>query len=769
MLERLRRFCLLTERDLNSDSMKTVRLSVLRIIILTGLLLAGGVVLHSALEAYAIGAHHIIAIILSFYLVLLLALVFSFRFQIISSILLITCVFGAGLCILLFVHDFELSKLGLLFVYAAPLISLMLFPLRVTVAIMLVNFIPFGFLLLWQTPISFLKLSIDLPDTHHYVHILLFLFFNLCIPLSIVRVFSTLKRNTHQLRSLNEQVMRSNKLYEEVFENSHLATLLTDQPGTILKANSKALRLLRLSLDHDVNLSTILTPKHNSEKKDDFWLGQNIECLTTNKSIIVINHIATTEQGHFIFQLEDISALRDLNHRLLTNEQQQKVWRCYDTLTHLPNLNFFSRLIRKHLQQQPERMPGMLIIVRICNIKQFNQSHGYSAGDGLISAFAKKVRAVLPAKVMIGRIRGVKFILWSPLPERESDVSAYSKSLYQQLPTALPVEGEDLSLAYEFGATVTPASSDCIEKYIEQCESALEFADYYTNPIALFNPKAFAEREAELQLVEELKAALSMRELCLWLQPKVNAAGKVYSFEALLRWERKPGQFVPAYRVVQLAEQYGFIVTLSEFVLNDAVRLLTEWRQKGLPFVLSINLAGPDIIDALFFAELVSLATHKPWLVDVLELELTETSIITQSQLMYEKLGVLRKLGFNLAIDDFGTGQASLSLLAKLPATTLKLDRSFLTDIPTDTLQVKVLQTTIQLAKSLNLELVVEGVETDLQRRFLMRLGCEKMQGYLFAKPNTQAYWHRQKLFNINKSSEQVQELTQAPVKPMLA
>lgn len=745
-MERLKRFCLLTEQDLNSHSIPAVRLSVLRIIILTGVLLVGGIVLHSSLKAYAIGAYHIIAITLAFYSVLLISLLFSLRYQLISSIMLMVTVFGAGLCIVLFVQDFELSKLGLLFVYAAPLISLMLFPPRVTIIIMLVNFIPYAFLLFWPTPITIVSLSIDLPDTHHYIHTLLFLFFNLCIPLSILRVFSTLKRNTHQLRALNEQVTHSNQLYEEVFENSHLATVLTDQHGTILKANTKAQRLLKLDHGSDMNLSMVLTPKDKNDSGQDFWLTQDSECLTSDQSSIVLKHLATTEKKHLIFQLEDISVLRELNHRISSNEQQQKRSLSYDALTHLPNLSFYSRLISKHLQQQPERLSGVLIIVRICNIKQFNQSHGYSAGDALLLAFAKKARAVLPAKVLIGRIRGVKFILWSPLPPG-ADVAAYAKSLYQQLPTALPVKKVHLNLAYEFGVTVTPASSNCIEQYIEQCESALEFADYHTNPVALFNPVAFAERKAELQLVDELKAALSAHELCLWLQPKVNAAGQVYSFEALLRWERAPGQFVPAQRVAQLAEQYGFIVPLSSFVLNEAVRILTQWRDKGLTFELSINLAGPDIIDALFFAELVSLATHQPWLVDVLELELTETSIIIQSQLMFEKLSVLKKLGFNLAIDDFGTGQASLSLLTKLPATTLKLDRSFLTGVPDDALQVKVLQTTIQLAKALELKLVVEGVETDQQRRFLLRLGCERMQGYLFARPNTQAYWNRQKLF----------------------
>lgn len=749
MLNRIKRLLLLTEDDLNSPSVPRLRQSALRIILTSGMLLVLAIILHSSWRAYQLGFTHVIIITVSFYCSVLLALLLSARFQLLSSIILLLAVFAAGFCILFFVQERDLAKLGAFFVYTTPLISLMFFPRWVTFSLIALNFIPFLLLLSRYQPAPFLSFSISLPQTYEYLHSLLFLFFNLCIPLATLRIFSAFQRNAKSLQQLNQQISRSHQLYEEMFENTSVATLLVNEEGEVLKLNSKAGRLLGVEQTALVHLASLLVPapEPGVSHAEPFWQVQHIECQRKHGagSAVLLSHIGQTESGHLILQLEDLSELRALHQRLEHKEQERKIWQAYDLLTQLPNLLLFSRMTQRQLKQAGQ---GILLIIRLCDVKYFNQQHGYNAGDELLKQFAQRTREILTSSVLLGRLRGVKFIAWSPVPAQAENPQAFAANLLAQLPEQLVVGAQLARLSYELGVTTTTGEVTGLEHYIEQCESALEFAEHYRQPIAFYTAAAIAEREAENQLLVDLKQALQQQQLKLWLQPKASAQGSVESFEALLRWEKQPGQFIAPDRIIMLAEKYGLLVQVSRFVLNYALRLLKRWREHGVPFPLSINLAGPDIMDAVFFSELVSLATHQPWLVDKLEIELTETSIISQQQQMFEKLTVLKKLGFRIAIDDFGTGQASLSLLAKLPASTLKLDRSFLTGFPHDRLQLKVLQATIQLAKSLNLKLIVEGVETEVQRKFLLRLGCEFMQGYLFSKPNPVEYWHEHRVFS---------------------
>lgn len=747
MLDRIKRLLLLTEDDLNSPSVPLLRQSALRIILTSGMLLVLAIILHSSWRAYQLGFTHVIIITLSFSCLVLLALILSVRFQVLSSVILLLTVFAAGFCILFFVQERDLARLGAFFVYTTPLISLMFFPRWVTFSVIGLNFIPFLLLVSRYQPEPFLSFSISLPQTYEYLHSLLFLFFNLCIPLAILRVFSAFQRNANSLKQLNQQISRSHQLYEEMFENTSVATLLVNDEGEILKLNSKACELLGLTQDMMGQLAKVLKPVVESEATQSaFWQVQHIECqrIKVEDGAVLLSHIGETESGHLILQLEDLSELRLLHQRLEYREQERKIWQAYDLLTQLPNLLLFSRMTQRQLKQTEH---GMLVIIRLCNVKYFNQQHGYNAGDELLKQFALRARENLTRSVILGRLRGVKFIAWCPVPVQAESFQAFAANLLAQLPEQLAVGQQMVRLSYELGITSTIEQELAIEHYIEQCESALEFAEHYRQPISFYTAAAVAEREAENQLLLDLKAAIQHQQLMLWLQPKVTSQGRVESFEALLRWEIAPAQFVAPDRIVALAEKYGLLVQVSRFVVNQAVRILSRWRERAVPFTLSINLAGPDIMDAIFFSEIVSLATHQPWLVEKLEIELTETSIITQQQLMFEKLTVLKKLGFRIAIDDFGTGQASLSLLAKLPASTLKLDRSFLTGFPHDRLQLKVLQATIQLARSLNLKLIIEGVETEIQRKFLLRLGGEFMQGYLFSKPHPVEYWQAHRLF----------------------
>lgn len=738
MLSRIKELLLLTEAHLNSPSVTVLRQSALRIILTSGLLLVLAIVLHSSWQAYQIGAWYIIAITTTFYAILLLALYFSNRQLGISRVILLLTVFSAGLCMLFFIDNFELSKLGVIFVYTAPLIALLFFNRTVTLLAMAINVLPFLFILYSNTPVNLFNFSITLPATHTYLHSLLFLFFNLCIPLTIMRMLSTLNRNASVLKAQHAAIVESNLLYQEIFNHHGKATLLVTTDGQILKANAKAQQTLALTDAEQQHLTEVLSTAHTD--KTEFWLGHDTECqlLADNSKHLLLNHLCSTGQQHHLLQLDDITPLTLLHKKLAASEQQHELWHNYDNLTSLPNAGFLLRLIQK---QRKNTAASLLLIVRLCHIKAFNHQNSYQAGDELLTTFAQQLQNALPEQVIFGRLRGVKFALWTDLLNSSSSVSEQVTQLRHLLPVELKLSVGSIKPMYEIGVSIATSDNLSPEQMLEQCESALELADAYNCPVVYYQADSLQQRNLDLQLLADLKQALSNDELVLWLQPKVTPAGEIQSFEALLRWPRTDGSFVSPEIIIRLAEQYGLIGDVSTTVLNQAITIVQQFRAKALNYPLAINLAGSDLLVHSFYNALIDIATHQPNLLSQLTLELTENSIISHKQPLFDKIHALKKLGFSIALDDFGTGQASLSMLSKLPVDKIKLDRSFLKDIPHNPVQVRLVQSVIQLAAALQLKLVIEGVETDIQRRFLIKLGCKQMQGYFFAKPAPLAYW----------------------------
>jgi len=741
MLSRIKKLLLLTETHLNSPSVTVLQQSALRIILTSGLLLVLAIVLHSSWQAYQIGAWYTIAITTSFYAILLLALYFSSHQLGISRVILLFTVFSAGLCMLLFIDDFELSKLGTIFVYTAPLIALLFFNSTVTLLVMAINVLPFLFILYSNTPVNLFNFSITLPATPIYLHSLLFLFFNLCIPLTIMRMLSTLNRNATALKAQNATILESNQLYQDIFNHQSKATLLVTADGQILKANAKAQQTLGLISAEHSHLTDILSTADQGNA--EFWLGHDTECqlLTDNSKHLLLNHLCSTRQQHHLLQLDDITPLTLMHKKLAASEQQHELWHNYDTLTSLPNAGFLLRLIHK---QRENTVAGLMIILRLCHIKAFNHQNSYQAGDELLTTFAQQLQNALPEQVMFGRLRGVKFVLWTDLLNSSSSVSEQVTQLRHLLPAELKLSVGSIQPMYEMGVSIATSNHFSPEEMLEQCESALELADAYNCPVAYYQADSLQQRNLDLQLLTDLKQALHDDELTLWLQPKVTPDGTIQSFEALLRWPRADGSFVTPETIIRLAEQYGLIGEVSSKVLSQAITIVQQLRALALKYPVAINLAGSDLLVHSFYNALIDVATHQPDLLNQLTLELTENSIISHKQPLFDKIHALKKLGFNIALDDFGTGQASLSMLSKLPVDKIKLDRSFVKEIPHNPVQVRLVQSVIQLAAALQLKLVIEGIETDIQRRFLIKLGCKQMQGYFFAKPAPVAHWLKQ-------------------------
>lgn len=740
-MEWLGRYLRLRAQDLGNADTAFWQQSVLRIIMLSGLCLVSIIVIHSSWQAWQLGAYQVIILTSIFYAALVFALFLSKQHTKISAIALLAIVVLAGLSILLFNDDFELGKLGIIFIYTLPMISLMFFGFKTALVFMLLNCVPFFYLLQNQAPGNVLGLSITLPATHSYLHGLLFLFFNLCVPLAAARMFSTLKRSAGQLSELNQNLAQSHDYYEELFEHNGSATVLVTASGDIIKSNSLACEVLGLEQGQQANLLSLLSFVQDSQLQGH-WLKGKVECNLKSRpeSSLVLKHVMLTRSGHHVVSLQEISALRQLQHQLKQSQKVQDSWLHYDSLTCLPNLAGFTELANYKQEQLAPHEFALVAIIRLRHVKTLNQQYGYEFGSQLLQHFAKVAKAALPSDAVLARVRGVKFALWLKGDLNVVDPKQLAQAIASQLPVELTVGPYTARMSYQFGVSFTEQrDQQNAQQLIEQCELALELSEP-NQLVGFYDQQQAQQLEQDYQLLNAFRDAIRQKQLELWLQPKVDPQGKIQSFEALSRWF-VDGQAIAPDSFVLMAERHGLMTLFSRLVLQQSVSILQSWQQQGLLYPIAINLGGPELLDDSFFAELMSLSADHPWLTRYLQLEITETNIAVQQPLLHKRLKALNQYGFSISIDDFGTGHSSLSQLVDCPADTIKIDRRFVSCIPQDSRTVRILHTTIQLAKALDLNIVAEGIENDIQRRFLQSLGCQLMQGYLFGRPAPALYW----------------------------
>lgn len=737
----LGRYLRLRTQDLGNADTAFWQQSVLRIIMLSGLCLVSVIVFHSSWQAWQLGAYQVIIISSLFYAALVFALFLSKQHTKKSAVALLLIVVMAGLCILLFNDDFEMGKLGIIFIYTLPMISLMFFGFRTALVFMSLNFIPFIYLLQNQAPNNLFGLSITLPATHSYLHGLLFLFFNLCLPLAAARIFSTLKRSADQLSELNQNLAQSHNYYEELFEHNGSATVLVTASGDIIKSNSLACEVLGLEVGQQANLLSLLNFVQDGQLQGH-WLKGKVECKVKSRpdSSLVLKHVMLTRSGHHVVSLQEISALRQLQQQLKQSQKVQDSWLHYDSLTCLPNIAGFTELANYKQEQLAPHEFALVAIIRLRHVKTLNQQYGYEFGSQLLQHFSKVAKAALPSDAVLARVRGVKFALWLKGDLNVVDPKQLAQAIASQLPVELTVGPYTARMSYQFGVSFTERRDNYnAQQLIEQCELALELSDP-NQVVGFYDQQQAQQLEQDYQLLNAFRDAIRQKHLELWLQPKVDPQGQIQSFEALSRWFID-GQAIAPDSFVLMAERHGLMTMFSRLVLQQSVGILQSWQQQGLLYPIAINLGGPELLDDSFFAELMSLSADHPWLTRYLQLEITETNIAVQQPLLHKRLKALNQYGFSISIDDFGTGHSSLSQLVDCPADTIKIDRRFVSCIPQDSRTVRILHTTIQLAKALNLQIVAEGVENDIQRRFLQSLGCQLMQGYLFGRPAPALYW----------------------------
>ncbi|GAB1388842.1 hypothetical protein MASR1M6_10230 [Rubrivivax sp.] len=430
------------------------------------------------------------------------------------------------------------------------------------------------------------------------------------------------------------------------------------------------------------------------------------------------------------------------------DEAQTRRLAFFDALTGLPNRRLLTERIAQALASTRRHGDcGALLFVDLDNFKQLNDALGHSVGDRLLCEAAARLSRELREDDVVARLGGDEFVvlatpLGADLAAAARQAGALADKLRELLARPFEIGGIRYACAGSVGITVFPKGQETVEDLLREADIAMYRAKAAgRNRVAFFEAAMQSEVEERLALEQDLRRALASGGLEVHVQTQLDARGRELGGELLLRWlDPQRGPVSPA-RFIPVAEDSGLIIALGDLVLRRGCQALARLQRAGRALQLSINVSPRQFRHEGFVARVRELLRETGVAAQGLVFEVTEGLLIDDWQATRARMQELVALGVRFSIDDFGTGYSSLAYLKKLPLYELKIDRSFVADVPDDPSDVAIVQAILSVARHLGLHVVGEGVETQAQADFLRAHGCHALQGYLFARPQPLFDW----------------------------
>ena len=413
----------------------------------------------------------------------------------------------------------------------------------------------------------------------------------------------------------------------------------------------------------------------------------------------------------------------------------------YDSLTQLPNRLSLAERFRQILNTCAPTDTNKLIPVLCVGLDRFNRINdtlGHETGDLLIKDFAERLKTSLDTDLTIARLNGDRFAILLPPADRKQDAAAVAETIQDSLSQPFLSDSQEIFLSASIGIALYPRDGTSLEKLLQHASQAMHLAKQQGGNQHQFYTAAFLSATSDdLALETDLRYALERQEFQVCYQPQVSLqTGKITGAEALLRWHHpKRGLILPA-RFIPLAEETGLIVPIGEWVLSAACRQAQGWHQAGFSGLrVAVNLSSRQFSQLNMRQRLTDILIETGFNPTYLDLELTESVLLENSQAAIRRLSALKALGLQIAIDDFGSGYSSLRYLQQFPFDILKIDRNFVNNISADARNRAITAALIDMAHQLDLKVIAEGVETKEELAFLRQHQCDEMQGYLFSRP----------------------------------
>jgi two-component system CheB/CheR fusion protein len=554
-----------------------------------------------------------------------------------------------------------------------------------------------------------------------------------------VRDISERKRGEERMRlsarifdSASESIVVTNPCNEIVAVNAAFTRISGHEACEVLGRNPGLLGAGRLNAAFFQRMWHAL--RHEGSFQGEFWNRAKDGRIYPLLQTITVLRDSEGQITHYVGIGADLSHLRQAEARTdyLSN---------HDALTDLPNRQAIGvRVAQSIAVRPPSQSPSVqaaLLVIGLDGFKSINDSMGHAAGDAVLIEMAARLRPLVDQGLFVGRLGGDEFVVLLERTGREHCV-AVVRELLGSLSAPLSVEGHELTLTVSAGISLFPGDGLSSDVLLRNAESALNGAkDDGRNTWRFYDPQMNQASLERLILVSALRRGVAGGELRAWYQPKLDLQTReVIGAEALVRWKHQDQGWIQPARFIPVAEQSDLIAVIGEWMLREVAAQIAHWHGQGRGWLpVAVNLGARHFGDPSLPVLLRQLRAEHGLPPNVLELEITESTLMDAGSAPDQLLGELRRAGVTLAIDDFGTGYSSLSYLKHLPVDVLKIDRSFVSSIERDGRDLSIAGTIIALAHGLGLKVVAEGVETEGQRVLLESLGCDQGQGWLYARP----------------------------------
>jgi diguanylate cyclase (GGDEF)-like protein/PAS domain S-box-containing protein len=433
-----------------------------------------------------------------------------------------------------------------------------------------------------------------------------------------------------------------------------------------------------------------------------------------------------------------VSTSRDITDRIETEKKLQYLAH-HDALTDLPNRSLFLDRLKQALASARWHDRNVAVLfMDVDRFKNINDTLGHESGDQLLREMSERLIGSLRERDTIARFGGDEFVIMLDDVARISDVDKLVKKIHQSLERPFKIKDSDLHVTASIGISLFPNDGQDSSTLLRNADLAMYRAkDDGRNSYEFYSADMTTRAFERLTLENSLRQALDKQEFQIFYQPQVDIhSGKIIGLEALLRWQHPELGLVAPDHFIPLLEDTGLIIPVGEWVLQTACEQLAKWHQQGFDSLrMAVNLSSRQFVSTDLIDRVKDIIECCGVSADLLDLEITESLLMSQSGMEQQILEALAGLGIRLSIDDFGTGYSSLSYLRRLSIDALKIDRSFVIDIPGDPDDAAITEAIVKLGQTLRLDLVAEGVESKEQLDFLESIGCSLVQGFLFSKP----------------------------------
>ena len=548
-------------------------------------------------------------------------------------------------------------------------------------------------------------------------------------------------------RDVTEQRQREDRLslLASVFNNIAEGVAILSLDGRILEANPRLLELLNISGSVEIELRKALDlgienleSKLQQVAQGRNWAGKISAKTSDGKSRWFWLSLSASTS---LFQKEtQIIALFSDVTQLERSQRQLAKQALNDNLTGLHNRRYFSKQVHQWVRDHRHSEKHFAVIfMDLDDFKSINDVSGHGTGDRLLIEVGKLLREKLGHQAIVARFGGDEFAAMLEFRSTDSDrVRNTLTKVIERFQHPLVVDNREITTGVSIGVAIFPDHGSDSQTLMSNADIAMYAAKSAgKNQFRFFSQEMQAKTEYRHQLQLDLRRALQNDGISLAFQPKVEALLNTNAgVEALARWRKEDGTLVPPSEFIPIAEESGLILQLGNQVLSKAIRTARDWHERGiqlLPIAINVSpqqLRSPDFVEHL--DHMVQLHQVQPsWI----ELEITENAVIEDIQYAIDTFRRLHQRGFRIAIDDFGTGYSSLNYLRHFQIDTLKIDRSFVSEVTTDKNLAAISNAIISLGHGLGLKVVAEGVETEEQKAFLANAGCDILQGYLISRP----------------------------------